>query len=96
MATHVDDTALNGKRKKTSSFLDQFKNISGCTFSQDIVDGLRKEIEDLKKENQVLKTDKKTLEDRIEEFETSWDTLVETASYQEKKINKLKRKLLKS
>jgi len=69
--------------KKTSTFLDQFKNVSDCTYSQDIVDGLRAIITDLEarltlssetinelmKELYEEKEMQRTLEKRILELE---------------------------
>lgn len=44
-------------KKRTSEWLDQFKQISGCTFDQSVVDGLRAEIAALKEENDKLKAE---------------------------------------
>lgn len=53
------------KKRAVSNFLDQFKEVTGCMYAQDIVDGLRKEIADLKAENERLDHKYKSLKEAV-------------------------------
>ena len=53
------------KKRGVSSFLNQFKEASRCVHTQDIIDGLRTEIADLKAENERLDHKHKSLKEAV-------------------------------